>query len=120
MTRPLAALAALALAGCTLTPQAYCNQVVQLTCDRTYECATEPVQQDALKRLYADKDDCLAKWKAQMGCDSYTAERACGTQKTWNGAKASACMGDYRALTCAQLQGGLTSLSLPNCTSPCE
>lgn len=97
-------------AGCGggLSPQAYCEANQQLTCDKTFDCATTPQEQAALMQLYPTKADCLAAQQKTLSCSQVPEDKLCGGRgaAAWSPAAAETCINDVRALSCSQIMSG--------------
>ncbi len=100
-----------ALAGCGLSPRAYCETVSQTTCSRLFACLTGEPERSALLAMYADEATCTKSFTTRSACETQTEASYCRSNK-WVPANAAACVEE---LPCDQL-----STYRPTCAPPCQ
>ncbi|MEW6431639.1 MAG: hypothetical protein AB1730_09010 [Myxococcota bacterium] len=110
-----AAVLAFALSACGTSPEQLCNDAVAAMCNKMYTCYTG-AELDAIKSQFGPTEaDCTSKFKTQAACASKKdSSTACETGKTYDASAASACVSDFKALSCEALKGNMTPTSCDN------
>ncbi|MCC6334915.1 MAG: hypothetical protein IT380_13140 [Myxococcales bacterium] len=98
--------ALLALAGCGLSPQGFCEQRVDGECEKMWNCPGA----SGLK-IGSDLGSCKSQYKSLCALVS-----GCADGKTFDAAAASSCITDRKAQTCEQAVMGEPA----SCANSCK
>jgi hypothetical protein len=102
------------LAACGISPQEACKQSVVVTCQKLVECTPEAAKK--LLPALKDQASCEANFNTQSGCNK---ENPCGDGKTYDAVAASACINEWKAVTCTDVENGKSDDKTPSCSKVC-
>jgi hypothetical protein len=113
----LVALAGPACGGGGSSPREACEDLVGVTCGKLYECLTETER--ATAGLPPNEAGCITEFEQTYGCANQTADTVCEPGETYHAARASACVDQIDALSCAAARGGSLEAQAPACSEVC-
>jgi len=93
------------MAGCGASPEKLCNDAITNSCAKLIECKFSTMSQA----------DCEANAKKSTDCTK--ADTSCPSGKTYSSSNASACVNDFKNVSCADLMAGKIPSS---CSTVCQ
>lgn len=102
------------LAGCGLSPPAYCEQVASVTCERLFACTVGQAEREALESMFADVRVCTSSLQQRSRCATLSEQGLCGSRR-WAPDNALKCIDELEVLPCDAL-----ATFRPTCASPCQ
>ena len=114
------ALGGLGLIGCGgVDAVGQCKDLVSTTCSRVYECYDAATKASApfVAQYGASQSECNSKLQS-TSCANISNDKPCtDSSKKYSADKASACVGDLKAASCATITGG--TFNSDNCNNVC-
>jgi len=84
----------------TTDPTTLCNQLASAFCSKFYSCYSAEQLASMMDVASKDEPSCVDQWKTDLHCA--TNPTGCKAGQRYDSGKASQCVGDYKAFTCAQ------------------
>jgi hypothetical protein len=106
--------------GDSLSPVEACNQEMETTCARIYECYTAAQLQAA--GYPATESACVTSFESSQGCSAKTSDNFCETgNAVYHGEAVSGCIDQVNGLTCADIMAHASDLDTvaPKCAEVC-
>ncbi len=98
-------------------PAADCEERVEITCARLYECLTE-AERDFLQ-LPPTEAGCITDGKQNQGCEEQTLDNVCQGGEVYDPAASDDCVEQIAAIDCGDARDGIQDDELPACGEYC-
>ena len=93
-----------ACGGDDVDPEAACNELVEVTCAKVYECLSSAELQTA--GYPPGEPACVSQFKVQLGCAEATVDNACDGNETYHPEEVDDCVDQNAGLSCQQVRDG--------------
>jgi hypothetical protein len=104
----------------SVTPVDACNQEVETTCARVYECYT--AAELAAANFPAAESACVTQFQASEGCSAKTSANFCTpSTAVYHGEAVDGCVSQVESLSCADIKAHLNDINTvaPKCAEVC-